>query len=213
MIKENKKMIIVTSIVTLLPMVVGLLLWNKLPDTMATHFNINNQADGYSSKAFAVFGIPGFVFLCQLICIGATSVDPKHKNINKKIYPVLLGIFPVVSLLVSSLVFAYALGCVTDIGFIMTLMVGVLYIALGNYIPKVKQNYTVGFRLRWTLDDEDNWYHTHRFGGKCMVIGGMIMMVASPVMNLWLLIVMALVPALIPIFYSYVYYKKNGKQQ
>lgn len=84
MIKENKKLIIVTSVVTLLPMIVGLLLWNKLPDTMATHFDINNQADGYSSKAFAVFGIPGFIFLCQLICVGATCVDPKHRNINKK---------------------------------------------------------------------------------------------------------------------------------
>lgn len=209
MIKENKKLIIVTSVVTLLPMVVGLLLWNKLPDTMATHFDINNQADGYSSKAFAVFGIPGFIFLCQLICVGATCVYPKHRNINKKIYQVLLGTFPVVSLLVSSLMFAYSLGYATDIGFIMSLMIGVLYIALGNYIPKVKQNYTVGFRVRWTLDDEDNWYHTHRFGGKCMVIGGILMMAASPVINIWLLITVAFVPALLPILYSYIYYKKK----
>lgn len=105
--------------------------------------------------------------------------------------------------------FAYSLGYATDIGFIMSLMIGVLYIALGNYIPKVKQNYTVGFRVRWTLDDEDNWYHTHRFGGKCMVIGGILMMAASPVINIWLLITVAFVPALLPILYSYIYYKKK----
>ncbi len=51
------------------------------------------------------------------------------------------------------------------------LLVGILYLILGNFIPKVKPNYSIGFRIPWALNDSDNWYHTHRFGGKCMVIG------------------------------------------
>ena len=57
MIRQNKKMLLLTSIITLLPVFIGLFLWNQLPDSVATHFGLDNQPDGYSSKAFAVFGL------------------------------------------------------------------------------------------------------------------------------------------------------------
>ena len=58
MIRQNKKLLLLTSVITLLPVFIGLFLWNQLPDSVATHFGLNNQPDGYSSKAFAVFGLP-----------------------------------------------------------------------------------------------------------------------------------------------------------
>ena len=62
MLKANKKTLIIASIITVLPILIGIMLWNRLPDPMATHFGMDNEADGFSSKAFAVFGIP----LCLL---------------------------------------------------------------------------------------------------------------------------------------------------
>ena len=177
MIKQNKKMIILTSIVTLLPIVIGLLLWNQLPQLMATHFNFNGQPNGYSSKTFTVFVLPLILLVIHLFCVIGTSIDPKSKNINKKIFSIVLWISPLISLLVCSCIYGYALGYITNISFLTELMIGVLFIVLGNYIPTVKPNYTVGIRTSWALDDPDNWYHTHRFGGKCMVIGGILLIV------------------------------------
>ena len=56
MIRQHKKMILLTSIITLFPIFIGLLLWNQLPDSLATHWGINNEPNGYASKTFAVFG-------------------------------------------------------------------------------------------------------------------------------------------------------------
>ena len=68
MIKKNLKTIIITSILTLTPMIIGIILWNKLPAEIPTHFNINNEPDGWSSKPFAVFAIPLLVSLQMQVC-------------------------------------------------------------------------------------------------------------------------------------------------
>ena len=83
MIRQHKKMLILTSVITLLPIVIGLILWRQLPSSVATHFGVDNQPDGYCSKAFAVFGLPVIMLLFHLICIVATNIDPKRKNISK----------------------------------------------------------------------------------------------------------------------------------
>ena len=68
-----------TSVITLLPVFIGLFLWNQLPDSVATHFGLNNQPDGYSSKAFAVFGLPLILLAVHLVCVVATNIEPKSK--------------------------------------------------------------------------------------------------------------------------------------
>lgn len=172
MIKQHKKMLILTSVITLLPIFIGLLLWRQLPASVATHFGVDNQPDGYCSKAFAVFGLPVMMLFFHLICIVATNIDPKRKNISKKVFHVVMWICPVISLVNCNILYVYNLGYKLNIGFVCGLFVGILYLILGNFIPKVKPNYSIGFRIPWALNDSDNWYHTHRFGGKCMVIGG-----------------------------------------
>lgn len=76
MIRQNKKMLLLTSIITLLPVFIGLFLWNQLPDSVATHFGLDNQPDGYSSKAFAVFGLPLILLAVHLVCVVATKILP-----------------------------------------------------------------------------------------------------------------------------------------
>ena len=110
MIRQNKKLLLLTSVITLLPVFIGLFLWNQLPDSVATHFGLNNQPDGYSSKAFAVFGLPLILLAVHLVCVVATNIDPKSKDINKKIFRVLLWICPLVSLFVSTVIYGYSLG-------------------------------------------------------------------------------------------------------
>lgn len=209
MIKQNKKMILFTLVLLLLPIVMGLFLWNQLPDTVVTHWGADNQPDGYSSKAFAVIGLPTILLAIHLICIIATNIDPKAKNINNKMFSVVIWICPFISIVTCAMVYGYNLGYQFDIGFFSSLLIGVLYIILGNFIPKIKQNYTIGFRIPWALNNSDNWYHTHRFGGKCMVIGGIALIVTSPFENVWVLLVVAIIPCILPVIYSYMYYRKT----
>ena len=42
------KILVITSVVCLLPIIMGIAVWDKLPDTMAIHFNINNVADNFA---------------------------------------------------------------------------------------------------------------------------------------------------------------------
>lgn len=209
MIKQNKKMILFTLVLLLLPIVMGLFLWNQLPDTVVTHWGADNQPDGYSSKAFAVIGLPAILLAIHLICIIATNIDPKAKNINNKMFSVVIWICPFVSIVTCAMVYGYNLGYQFDVGFFSSLLIGVLYIILGNFIPKIKQNYTIGFRIPWALNNSDNWYHTHRFGGKCMVIGGIALIVTSPFENVLVLLVVAIIPCILTVIYSYMYYRKT----
>ena len=209
MIKQNKKMILFTLVLLLLPIVMGLFLWNQLPDTVVTHWGADNQPDGYSSKASAVIGLPAILLATHLICIIATNIDPKAKNINNKMFSVVIWICPFISIVTCAMVYGYNLGYQFDIGFFSSLLIGVLYIILGNFIPKIKQNYTIGFRIPWALNNSDNWYHTHRFGGKCMVIGGIALIVTSPFENVWVLLVVAIIPCILTVIYSYMYYRKT----
>ena len=208
MIRQHKKMLVLTSIITLLPIFIGLLLWKQLPDSVATHFGTDNLPDGYSSKTFAVFGLPVILLFFHFICVAITNIDPKAKNINKKIFLIVLWICPLFSLLVCGTIYAYNLGYQLNTWFLCGLLIGVFYLILGNFIPKIKPNYSIGFRVPWALCDSDNWYHTHRFGGKCMVIGGIILIVTSPFQNVWLLLVLSIIPCILPGIYSYLYDRK-----
>lgn len=209
MIRQHKKMLILTSVITLLPIVIGLILWRQLPASVAIHFGVDNQPDGYCSKAFAVFGLPVMMLFFHFICIVATNIDPKRKNISKKAFYVVMWICPVISLVVCNTLYVFNLGYKLDIGFVCGLLIGVLYLILGNFIPKVKPNYSIGFRVPWALNDSDNWYHTHRFGGKCMVVGGIVMIVTAPFQNVWILLGLVIVPCILPVIYSYMFYRKT----
>lgn len=208
MIRQHKKMIVLTSIITLLPIFMGLLLWKRLPDSMVTHWGIDNEPNGCASKTFAVFGLPLIMLLGHVVCVIAMHIDPKVKNISNKVFLVILWIFPLVSLLVCNALYGYNLGYGLDMGFLCGLIIGIMYLILGNFIPKVKPNYTIGFRISWALCDPENWYRTHRFGGKCLVIGGIIMIVTAPFQNMWVLLALVIVPCILPVIYSYLYYRR-----
>lgn len=212
MIKKNLKLLIITSIVILLPIVAGLILWDKLPAQIATHFDARGSADGFSSKAFAVFGFPVLLLAFHWICTIGTSADPKSKNHSDKILTLVLWICPVISLLFNSLIYAYAMEIPIDIGLVMTLFLGAVFIFIGNYLPKCKQNYTIGIKVLWTLNDEENWNYTHRISGKIWVAGGVIIMLTSFFRQIWIAVIIMLLIAVVPFAVSYLFYRKKNKK-
>lgn len=212
MLKANKNTLILTSAITLLPVLIGLFFWKQLPDSMATHFGFSNEADGFSSKPFAVFGIPLFCLAMLWLCAIITSNDPRKQNISPKIFTLVLWIVPVVSIIAAAMIYPYNLGYKLDMTFIGELFMGLLFIIVGNYLPKSRQNYTVGIRIPWTLADEENWNRTHRMAGFLWVLCGILLLVCAlcrfrnPILIFGLLFVVSI----IPIVYSYMLYKKSG---
>lgn len=208
--KEYKGKIILTSIVTILPILIGLVLWNKLPDTIATHFGADNVPNGWSSKPFAVIGIPTILLVFHLFALGITLNDPKKRNIGKMMLSVIFWIIPVVSLVVNTATLSYAMGSKIDIGMIANILVGLMFIIMGNYMSKNRQNYTVGIRIPWTLGSEENWDRTHRFASKLWVIGGIIFVINAFVQSILILVVIILMTMIAPMIYSFVLYKKGN---
>lgn len=214
--KKYKKMIIITTLVTLLPILLGIILWEKLPDSIATHWGADGQANGWSNKAFAVFGMPCILAAIHLFSVCVTLNDPKRKNIHKKPLALVFWIVPVVSLVTSGFTYMAALGSDIDIRLIVSIMMGILFIILGNYMPKLQQNYTVGIKLPWTLNSIENWNRTHRFGGKLFIAGGVLTAVSgilSPLLGetSWIVIVLTITIAcsVVPMGYSFWLFKKG----
>ena len=205
MLKDNKKTLIITSIVTILPILIGVFFWNRLPDVMATHFGANNEANGFTSKAFAVFGLPLILLAAEWFGALATSHDPKKQNISPKMFAFVLWIVPVVSLIGAATIYPYNLGYQIDITFIAELLLGVIFIVVGNYLPKARQNYTIGIKIPWTLANEENWNRTHRLAGYLWVIGGILMVIAAltGIAKTQWMIAVFFVLAIIPYVYSY----------
>ena len=212
MLKANRKTLILASIVTILPMLIGIIYWNRLPDVMATHFGMNNEANGFSSKAFAVFGLP--LVLLALLWLGAfvTAHDPKKQNISPRMFSLVLWIVPIVSLVVAAMMYPANLGCQLDISFFSELFLGLLFIIIGNYMPKVRQNNTLGIKIPWTLANEENWNRTHRLAGYLWMICGILILILGLTRLLpagWL-IGLVLIMVLVPCLYSWWLHAKKG---
>ena len=210
--KLDRKTMIITTVITLLPLVIGVILWNRLPDEMATHFGFDNQANGFSSKPFTVFGIPAFMCMLQWIVALVTRADPRYRNISSKLMKMCLWIIPITSLIVAVVIYPYNMGLEFDISFFMELFMGCLFLILGNYLPKMRQNYTMGIKLPWTLADEDNWNRTHRLGGYVWTIGGLLIIIVTLIGLEQLSIMTGIIIAMvvIPSIYSFwLYIKKN----
>ena len=211
MLKANKKTLIIASIVTILPILIGLLVWDRLPDVMATHFGMDNEAKGWSSKAFAVFGLPLFLLAMVWIAAVVTSQDPRRQNISPKMFTLVLWIIPLVSVVSGAAIYTYNLGMKVDISFFAMLFTGLLFIVIGNYLPKARQNYTIGIKIPWTLADAENWNRKHRAAGHLWVAGGILMVLAALTGFSgirWFFVILA-VMTIVPCLYSYWIYARG----
>lgn len=209
--KTNKKLLILTSIVILFPMLWGLMIWSQLPNQIPIHFNAAGQANNFQSKTLAVFGLPVFLLLVHLFVIFMIGRDPKNRTMNEKMVKVIYWLIPIVSLIVSYLIYSKALGSTTNPSVFVSALLGLIFVIMGNYMPKLKVNHTVGIRLPWTLQSEDNWHKTHRLAGKLWVLGGLILLLDAglqfAVPYVMGIVILAIV--LIPILYSYQISRKS----
>ncbi|MBQ4344199.1 MAG: SdpI family protein [Erysipelotrichaceae bacterium] len=196
------------------PILIGIMVYSKMPELMPIHFNSQGVADNYASKEFALFGLPLIMAALFLVCVFGMKSDPKNKNHSDKLLTLSLWIIPVLSTLMSVMVICICLGMDVNIEIFVPVLVGIVMIIIGNYLPKVKQNYTMGIKIPWTLDSEENWRKTHRFGGFAFVIAG-LWMILSVVLGIkgWAAIVPVILAAFVPMVYSYLLYMKKENNE
>lgn len=209
--KVSKKEIILSVVLCLLPILLGLYMWNDLPDKVPTHFDLNNVPNGYSSKAFAVFGLPCIMAGLDALCLFGLSSDPRADKHSKVLDRMMLWFIPALGLVVTPLCLFAAVGKNVNISLFVQLLIGAVFIVTGNYLPKCRRNYTMGIKLPWTLNDDDNWNYTHRLGGFLWVICGVVTLVNAFIGSFWVLLWIVLAAVLIPTAASYLYYRKHKK--
>lgn len=215
MIKENKFKTLVSSITILLPILFGLLVWDRLPDKIAIHWGIDGNPDQYASKLFAVVFMPLLLLGVHLLCLLISGFDPKNKGQNKKVQGLVFWIAPAISIFCAGFVYFDAFKIAFNVVGLCIVFLGLMFIVIGNYMPKTKQNYTIGIKVSWALHDEQNWNATHRFAGRLWVVGGILLLPATflPEKALPLIFVAILPLAIAPMIYSFVYHKRHNQDK
>ena len=212
---KNKKFWVITSLVTLLPILLGLLLWDQLPEKIPTHFGIDGAADGWGSKGFAVFGLPLIWLVFHVLTYAALRLDKQNHGHNEKVLMLVGLVFPAMSILFSVIMYGFALGWELKLEMFLFPLLGLMFILIGNWLPKVKQNSTLGIKLKWTLYSEENWNKTHRFAGFVWVIGGVLFCLMTFVPEkalIWLLPAQLVLLAVVPTVYSWALAKKQQRE-
>ena len=156
--------------------------------------------------------LPAVLLAILWLVAFVTSQDPKRQNISPKMFSLGLWIAPVVSLVAAATIYPVNLGYELDISFFAKLLLGMMFIIIGNYLPKARQNYTIGIKIPWTLANEENWNRTHRLAGYLWMICGILMIIISLtrfVPTEWLVGIF-LIMVLIPCIYSYWMHAKKG---
>ncbi len=202
--------------VVLLPFIYLAYIWNTLPAEVPVHWNMQGEIDRYGDKTELLL-IPFLLpLLTYLIFLVVPKIDPKNKlkNMGNKynIIKVLLTVF--MSILALFILYSSKNQSLSNPNYII-LLVGVLYIILGNYFKTIRSNYFIGIRTPWTLENETVWKETHKLGGKLWFLGGLIVVFASMVLdkqsNFTLFITVTIIISLVPIIYSYFKFQEVTK--
>lgn len=210
--KKIDSQFIASIIMFIIPILLGIRFYKQLPDEMAVHFNSQNIADGFAPKWFALFGIPAFMILIHSFSVFTVKNDPKKNGHSKVVKGILYWLIPVLAVIMQIAIIAYGLDKSFDITTYVLAGVGVLTVILGNYLPKSRQNYSIGIKLPWTLASEENWNKTHRMAGKVWMICGLLITILAILGYPNMLLLMIAVMVIVPGVYSFTLYKKSQRQ-
>lgn len=197
------RIFIVTGVVCLLPILLGILLWENLPDMMAIHFNIYGEPDNFASKGFVVFGLPLLMVLLQAFCCFINDLNSHKHGERKKFEAVTKWIIPIMTVVLQVITLGYGLGWNLDIRKAVSLIVGVIFVVTGNYLPKFDRvkNYDV---------DTDKARKINRFIGYESVVMGILFFISiflPPIASVVCLVL--LIPyAIIAVIYGIIEGKK-----
>lgn len=203
---------VISALLCMLLIIPGAVVYGRLPDRIATHFDISGNPGQYVSKGFAVFGIPVVIAAIQLVFCAATNIfcgTDKRDTLNS----IIRFVVPAAYYIAQLSILLYALGQLKSVASVVCTFMAVVFVISGNYMPKVRRNMFLGFRTPHTLRYQEVWDKTHRLAGVVLVICGIVMIPFSLMKNYSAVAVIIAVMVIIPLIYSEkVYYSVNKKK-
>ena len=166
------KILIITCLVCVLPVIFGVALWNELPESMAIHFNFYNEPDNFSSRGFALFGLPVIMVILQIICCVASDINSRKYEINIKFERITKWIIPVMTIALQIITVGYNLGWSIDIRKSAAILVGAIFILTGNCLPEL--NYVKNCKA-----DTEKAKKINKTMGILMVVMGILMLITA----------------------------------
>ena len=195
----------------------GLLLWNRLPDQMASHWNVQDQVDGYMPKFWGVFLLPLITLGMFLLFLVLPSIDPMKANIAQ--FREVFNLFIV--FIVGFMIYLYSLTLAWSLGYSNFRMssamlpgIGLLFILIGFMMRQARRNFFIGIRTPWTLSSDTVWNETHRVGAVLFMISGVLSFIGGffgGTTAFWMLFAPIMISTLFLLVYSYVLYQRETK--
>jgi len=196
-----------------IPIIYLAIVWNQIPDTIATHFNASGEADDFGSKNMLIYLllllIGGIFLLFKIIPV----IDPKKKIalMGDSYQKLQFWVMGLMSALCIFFIYTAVSGGNTNNNLLFS-VIGLFYMAIGNYMPTFKPNYFVGVRTPWTLENDTVWRKTHRLGGKMFVISGLLITLSALLLEgeqaLVVMLGITILISFILIGYSYLEFRK-----
>ncbi|HET6596050.1 MAG TPA: DUF1648 domain-containing protein [Anaerolineales bacterium] len=209
-------MIVVLAMIAI-AILAGLLLWNQLPDQIASHWNIQDQVDGYMPKFWGVFMLPLIALGIFVLFLLIPSIDPLKANIAQ--FRQAFNLF--IILIVGFLLYLYGLTLAWSLGYDNFKMsnallpaVGLLFIFIGFMMRQAKRNFFIGIRTPWTLSSDTVWNETHRIGAVLFMISGALAFIGGffgGMIAFWLMFVPLIGSTLFLLVYSYILYQRETR--
>lgn len=184
----------------------------KMPEVVPIHWNSQGQVDGYGSRW--TYLISALLPVGTYLGMGVTrKIDPKQKQLNRnpQVYEFFRCLLSVFMIVMNSITILSVYNHRIDISLVMSLMIGLLMIIMGNYMPRIPQNYFLGVRFPWAIDNEYVWNKTQRMGGYCFVVSGLMMIICGVVKSeylVWVALAVVILDVVAMAIYSYQIYKK-----
>ena len=208
--KINMKTLIITSIVCLLPIILGILVYSELPEQVAIHWGIDNNPNGYFSKPAFVFGMPIMMLALQIFCCVVSDISDKNPEANKKAVTVYKWIIPILTVVLYIITVMIALGSNLDIRKTVMIILGIIFIVSGNYMPKLRADYFINMKAFWVKNrDEKLVNKAVKISAYSLIIFGILFILSilfKPVVSATILVAMILFCLII---YLYVYLKSR----
>lgn len=195
----------------------GAYLFHRLPRTMATHWGIDSQVNGYSPRTIGVFALPAIMLILWVIFQVAPMIDPKRKNIEQfrqalDRFTILMFMFLEYLYLVT---LAWNLGYRFDFDRFVLPTLAILYLGIGDLLAVAEPNWTIGIRSPWTLSSGTVWRRTNRVAGTLFKYSAAVaaLTLFFPAYGLYLVVAPAIATALIALIYSYMLFRREESRK
>jgi len=211
---STKNSTIISFVLIAIALIVGLVLYDRLPDPMPSHWNAAGEIDGYMPKFWGIFLMPIVTVVLVPLFLIIPRIDPLKANIAKfrGVFNWFIVVFVAYMLFVYALTLAAAFGIQFNMTVMLLPVIGLLFIGAGYMMSKAKRNFFIGIRTPWTLSSETVWDETHKLGAKMFMAGGVVTILGVFLgeNGIWLMMFAVLAAAFVPIVYSYILWRREN---